>query len=110
MTRMWIINPEYMCRQHVLGEHKECHQLLGHIKAGNIKVLEGHAQRGQIDTSLLVDRHNELVDEMLRRGWNHHSPLDYRDELNLGTVDTSYNFDDLMDRCYECRARWIMSG
>ena len=23
MTRMWLVNPKYLCRNHLLGEHKE---------------------------------------------------------------------------------------
>lgn len=106
MTRMWIVNPKILCDNHLLGEHKELHQLVGHIKAGNINVVKGHADRQQIDTSLITDRHEELVLEMIERGMNHHSPLDYVDKLNLGTVDVSYNIDDLCDRCEKCNANW----
>ena len=31
MTRMWMVPPVILCRQHLLGCHKEIHFLLGHL-------------------------------------------------------------------------------
>ncbi|WP_435333828.1 hypothetical protein [Haloarchaeobius sp. TZWWS8] len=75
------------------------------IEAGNMNVLQGHADRGQIDTSRILSRHDEVVNEMLDRGYNHESPLTYEDELQLGTVDEASNLTDLADRCDDCRER-----
>lgn len=32
--RMWKVNPKNMCRQHLLGEHVECHMFVGAILKG----------------------------------------------------------------------------
>jgi hypothetical protein len=105
MTRMWCVDPELLCRQHLLGEHKELHQLVGHVRAGNTNALRGHAERGQIDTGRVAPRHEALVAEMERRGYNHDSPLAYDDTLGLGSVDEAGNREELAERCPECRER-----
>lgn len=106
MTRMWMVDPEILCRQHLLGEHKELHQLLGNIEAENMGSIEGHADRGQIDTSLIKERHEKLVEEMKNRDYNHQSPLEYEDDLDLGEIDIDANVEDLIDRCDKCRERY----
>lgn len=32
--RMWMLPPQLLCRQHLLGEHKELHMLYGTLKRG----------------------------------------------------------------------------
>ncbi len=105
MTRMWGVDPELLCDQHLLGEHREMHQEVGQIRAGNLASVEGHAREGQVDTSLLQRRHDELVEEMKGRGFNHESPMDYEDGLNLGSIDIEENREDLKQRCEDCRER-----
>ncbi|QIB75360.1 hypothetical protein G3I44_14315 [Halogeometricum borinquense] len=105
MTRQWGIDPELLCRQHLLGEHREMHQEVGHINADNLATVKGHARCGQVDTSSIQERHDELVEEMHRRGYNHQSPLEYDDELELGYIDLAENLADLADRCEDCRGR-----
>lgn len=105
MTRMWGVDPELLCDQHLLGEHREMHQEVGQIRAGNLASVTGHAREEQVDTSKLQERHDELVDEMERRGMNHDSPMDYEDELDLGSIDVDANLDDLRERCDDCRER-----
>lgn len=50
--------------------------------------LEGQARAGNIYTGWFVDRHEALVYELARRGYNHNSPLDYEDELDIGDERT----------------------
>lgn len=102
---MWCVPPEVLCRQHLLGEHKELHQLVGHIRAGHMNAVRGHAKQGQIDTARILDRHTKLAEELKRREYNHNSPLEYDDELDLGEIDEESNFDELIERCTECRER-----
>lgn len=102
---MWCVDPALLCRQHLLGEHKELHQLVGNIQAEHTNAVKGHADRGQIDTSRIATRHECLVDEMRNRGYNHNSPLEYDDSLGLGEIDEKANLDDLAARCDACRER-----
>lgn len=107
MTRMWGIDPGLLCRNHLLGEHSEMHQEAGTIEnhPHGEAVVKGHAEKEQVDTSLIKERHDELVDEMERRGMNHDSPLDYRDSLGLGSIDIEKNLEELAGRCEDCRER-----
>lgn len=105
MTRMWMVDPELLCRRHLLGEHQELHKLLGHIRKDNLEVVKGHAEAGDIDTSEIQWRHDALTKEMKRRGYSHASPTDYEDELGLGSVDRDGNLKELKDRCKKCQER-----
>lgn len=107
MTRMWNVPPEVLCRQHLLGEHNELHQIVGSIRKHphGEAIVEGHAKKGQMDTSIIQERHDSLVEEMSERGYNHDSPMDYDDELALGEVDPERSMEILSERCAECRER-----
>lgn len=100
-----MVNPKLLCTRHLAGEHKELHQLVGHMNKGNLKVLQGHARLGQIQLRDLAARHEELVAEFNRRGWNHKSPLPEHDPLDLGQVDIKVSLRDLCTRCTQCRQK-----
>jgi hypothetical protein len=58
------------------------------------------------ETVLIKTRHDELVAEMIARGFQHRTPLVYRDALNAGHVDRAASRRVLHERCAECRALW----
>jgi len=101
MTRMWNLPPKKLCRNHLLGEHKELHQAVGSINAG--KSLKGHIERGQIEIHNIVKRHDALVKEMLKRGYKHESPLPKFKAFKAGKINLKFNEADLIKRCKECR-------
>jgi hypothetical protein len=77
--RIWDVPPQQLCRQHLLGEHRELHGLW------NILVVHGgtggysrhpETRRWVGKTRALFERHQHLVSEMERRGYRHQSPLD----------------------------------
>jgi len=107
MTRMWMVEPRILCNDHLFGEHVEIHQLVDFIADGRIEKIIGHHIRGQIDTSHIQERHDKLVDEIDRRGYEHDSPLDYDFELSLGDsgLKTEYNRRVLARRCDACNTR-----
>ena len=114
MTRMWMTPAEFLCRNHLLGEHKEIHQLLGTLKKGfNI---QGYINHNCIEIRSIKLRHDELVKEMIKRGYNHKSPIVHTQEEIINELTTHLNkeqidyrididssFDDLMCRCDKCR-------
>lgn len=104
MTRMWLLDPKKMCDDHLVGEHGEMHMIVGTIRnhPHGEAIVRGHARKGQIDTSLIQQRHDELEEEMKRRGMHPDKPLDYEDELNLGNIDEEKNRIDLANRCDNC--------
>jgi hypothetical protein len=98
---MWMINPKYLCRQHLLGEHKELHQLIGSLNKG--KSIKGHIDKGQVEVHSIKKRHNQLVAEMKSRGYKHQSPLPKFKSKKLGKIDIINNYKELKKRCKECK-------
>jgi len=75
--RIWDLPPEILCRQHLLGEHRELHGLW------NVLTLDKKGYREHPETkrwvgrlAALYGRHEALVAEMHRRGYRHNTPLD----------------------------------
>jgi len=110
--RMWMIDPSKMCRKHLLGEHLETHMFLGTIK--NKISLLGYMKNNCVEPKSIITRHQQLADEMIRRGYNHQSPIDLQlnellsylpTEVREYKVDTIASEKELMSRCEECRKR-----
>ena len=105
---MWLVDPELMCRNHLLGEHLELHILASCLNEG--KGIAGFIEYGLVDPSLLFNRHELLVKEMKKRGYRHYSPIGkLPDRLDRGHVDPGDNIEALAARCDQCRRR-IESG
>jgi len=101
--RMWNIKPSLMCRQHLLGEHFEIHKLIGNLRNSR-RWGESLASKGFLEPQNALRRHDKLVGEMLKRKFNHQSPLDICGvKLPLGKVDVKKSVQDLKKRCKECR-------
>ena len=77
--RVWDIHPKHLCRKHLLAEHRELHGLWN--------ILTKHKGKGGYSrhpetlrwvdkTRALYNRHQALVAEFVRRGYNHKTPLD----------------------------------
>lgn len=110
MTRMWNVDPADMCREHLLGEHAELHKLVGGIRnhPHGEAIADGQAAEGNIDTSCIDSRHDSLAAELLARGYDHDSPLDYGDneyQTGVGAIDADANRRELAARCDDCAAR-----
>ncbi len=74
--RIWDLEPARLCRQHLLGEHRELHALwviLTKEKTGYARHPETRRWRGKL--AALYRRHEALVAEMARRGYRHATPL-----------------------------------
>ena len=75
--RIWDVEPAELCRQHLLGEHRELHGLWNihdQGRAGYPRHPETRRWEGKM--TALYARHERLVAEMERRGYHHRSPLD----------------------------------
>ena len=74
--RIWDIPPYKLCRNHLLGEHSELHaiwSILTNEKKGFAYHPETLRWRGKLKALYL--KHEEIVNEMKKRGFNHKSPL-----------------------------------
>ncbi|MDP8259441.1 MAG: pyrimidine dimer DNA glycosylase/endonuclease V [Candidatus Gygaella obscura] len=75
--RIWDISSSRLCRQHLLGEHRELHaiwSILVNLKKGYSHHPEVLRWKGKLKA--LYKRHEALCTEILSRGYNHKSPLD----------------------------------
>lgn len=75
--RIWDVPVEHLCRNHLLGEHRELHAVWNIITLGK-KGYSTHPETRRWIGKLaaLYDRHEQQVAEIARRGWRHFSPLD----------------------------------
>lgn len=107
--RMWMVVPEVLCRQHLLGEHNENHKFVGAILHGQLESgrLSGYINGNYLEVKKLRFRHRLLVREMRRRGYNHKSPLPRFPVEDIGIVDIDRAYEDLYDRCATCKKRII---
>jgi uncharacterized Fe-S radical SAM superfamily protein PflX len=103
--RMWMVNPRFMCRQHLLGEHAEIHMFIGTIRRE--KSVKGYLEKGLLEVHNLYNRHEELVEEMKRRGYNHQSDVNekWRTAEKRGVIDREKSLEELLKRCPRCKHR-----
>ncbi|WP_048109303.1 pyrimidine dimer DNA glycosylase/endonuclease V [Nitrosarchaeum koreense] len=88
--RIWDISPSKLCRNHLLGEHRELHAMwvvITENKKGYSLHPETLRWNGKLKAMYL--RHDELVSEMTKRGYNHKSPLDKKKATGI-SVQNDY--------------------
>ena len=76
--RIWDIPTEKLCKNHLLGEHRELHAIWSIIskdKKGYSNHPETKRWRGKLRA--LYNRHEKQVAEMKKRGYTHNSPLNF---------------------------------
>lgn len=110
--RMWMVNPSLMCHQHLLGEHRELHAIVGCLRFK--KNIDGYLIKYLIDLNKLKYRHDFLMEEMIRRNYNHKTPLntvpsfDYiNEDIRNNTVDINTSYSELLSRCTKCRSKHV---
>jgi Pyrimidine dimer DNA glycosylase len=95
--RIWDLPPEVLCRNHLLGEHRELHAIWS-ILTNNKKGYSRHPEiirwRGRLKALYL--RHQILVKEMGNRGYRHNSPL--LKELATGKAKQDLQVDSYEDQ------------
>lgn len=75
--RIWDLDPKYLCRTHLLAEHRELHaiwNILTKNKKGYSKHPETLRWKGKLKA--LYFRHEALKKEFKKRGYKHFSDLD----------------------------------
>ena len=107
--RMWMVNPVVMCKKHLLGEHVECHMLVGHLQRK--RRIKNYIKLNLLQPKSLRERHDHLAAEMENRGMHHKSPLPSFDlsylpeEYRFYIVNTDESLIELSKRCPECRKK-----
>jgi Pyrimidine dimer DNA glycosylase len=82
--RVWDIETKLLCNSHLLGEHREIHAIWT-ILTKNKKGYSHHPETLRWKGKLLAlyNRHEAVVEEMIKRGFNHKSTL--KKELATGS-------------------------
>ena len=107
--RMWMVNPAVMCDKHLLGEHVECHMLVGHLQRK--RRITNYIRLNLLQPKSLQERHDQLASEMKDRGMLHKSPLPEFDlaylpeEHRIYTVNIDESLAELTRRCPKCKER-----
>lgn len=99
--RMWMVDPSKMCRQHLLGEHVELHMFVGSINKGTR--IQTYIDTNLCEPNSIIDRHSILVKEMLKRGYNHKSPLPLFEYDDNTKIDVVKSYAELLKRCDKCQ-------
>ncbi len=76
--RVWDIHPKHLCHKHLLAEHRELHGLWNILTKHGAQ--GGYARHPETlrwvgKTRALYNRHEALVKEFARRGYQHQTPL-----------------------------------
>ena len=103
-----MIEPRLLCKKHLIGEHGELHKFRSSFEKG-YKIDKRVCPVVQIEPLKMKERHDQLVEEMKIRGYNHKSSYEQPglskynpDQLNV-KADLEYNIKDLAARCEVCR-------
>lgn len=106
--RMWMLNPKLLCNKHLLGEHGEIHKFR-HIFEKGHSIHGGLFPVTQIEPRNMKERHDQLAEELIRRGFNHNSPYiqpslhHYHGVEQFPRVNRRTSHEELSLRCTECR-------
>lgn len=100
---MWLVKPKLLCDNHLLGEHLEMHMFAGTIKKK--KNIQGYIDKGLVETSKIIVRHNQLAKEMTARGFNHKSPIKKFKVVRNGKINIKANEKELIRRCKKCKIK-----
>jgi len=91
--RVWDISPWLLCRNHLLGEHREIHYIWKILTEGGKKKTSyanhPEVKRWRGEEMQLFIRHYFVALEMRRRGYSHRSNLDISsfNDNSLGSVE-----------------------
>ncbi len=92
-----------MCDRHLLGEHVEMHMFTGTLNRG--KSIKGYLEKGLVEIHNIKKRHDELAEEMKKRGMKHKSPLPVYKKFKSGKVNIKENEKELKKRCKGCKKK-----
>lgn len=110
--RIWDQIPvELLCRQHLLGEHRELHCIWTVLTKGRTGYSR-HPEtlRWRLHLAALYERHTRQVLEMERRGYQHRSPLSPLMEPGDYPPPIDDQLAALRAKGCSCRVDLIVSG
>jgi len=92
--RIWDIAPKKLCQKHLVAEHRELHGLWNILTKHKAK--GGYSRHPETlrwvgKNKALYNRHEALVAEFKKRGYNHNTPLDKKHATGLSKQDVLIN-------------------
>lgn len=107
--RQWMCDPKIMCNKHLFGEHVEHHMFIGTLIKK--KSINGYIKNDLLEPLSLQARHDDLANEIIRRGFKHNTPLvfensifDYLSEEQINhKINKLNSFFLLLSRCSTCQ-------
>ncbi len=119
MVRVWLVGPEYLDDQRLLGEHLEIHLIIGAIakrhkgkKGGWVSHPETTRYENRVKA--LLKRHKKLVEEMKKRGWNagkiHKTPLPTKGIPKSAFKDFKPTKQMILKDISDLKKRWKKEG
>jgi coproporphyrinogen III oxidase len=90
--RVWDLDPKFLCRNHLLGEHREIHAIWNIITL-NKKGYGSHPETRRWIGKLkaLYLRHEKVKSEMIFRDYHHKSELNKKFALGKSIQDKFIN-------------------
>ena len=108
--RTWMVDPEIMCVNHLIGEYKELFMFTGSVRKG--RSIAGFIKNDLVEPSSMDDRYQQLKNEMIARNYKpvaQWQPLDVSkltpEEYNH-KVDRDAQLKELLHRCPHCTERY----
>lgn len=109
-----MTEPEFMCRQHLLGEWRELFTFVGTLKKG--KDISGYIENNLFEPKSLFLRYLVLKHEMTNRGYKVTKTLNYRYIQKLirklpksqltYKIDKDSSMKELLSRCEKCKKNY----
>lgn len=107
-----MLPPQWLCRLHLWQEHKDLHKFRGRfLNRFNLHNYRVSCWYGLVEPLAMQSRHDELVEEIVRRGYKHLSPYEMPSLKRLsqadraGTVDRKKAEKELRALCPDCADR-----
>lgn len=104
-----MVHPKLLCRKHLLGEHGEIHKHRHNFEKKHS--IKNRILKGQIEPASMKSRHDELAEEMLKRGYKHNSNYEMPDISYLSDEERNFKVNinvslfDLSFRCEDCEKK-----
>lgn len=104
---MYMIDPKYMCLEHLCDEHGFIHMIQRRLSKG-FRLVNFVAFSSTVEPKRLRERHDQLAAEIVRRGYSHNSPLEEPHTKDLkpyeynARVNKYLSVEQLM-KCDKCR-------
>ncbi|MEM2915979.1 MAG: pyrimidine dimer DNA glycosylase/endonuclease V [Candidatus Woesearchaeota archaeon] len=119
MVRVWLVPPECLDDQRLLGEHLEIHIIIGAIakrhqgkKGGWVNHPETIRYENRVKA--LIKRHQKLIEEMKKRGWNagkiHKTPLPTKGIPKSAFKDFKPTKQMILKDISDLKKRWKKEG